>query len=92
MSFSIAGNHVLHGLIFKARAPSSPHLARGLNVSFFLRTCGPFTAAQAGALLCVVGRLKACGTLRGWIVFAKLISVHEPPDLVGASGKGLGFF
>ena len=74
------------------RAPSSPHLACGLNGSFFLRTCGPFTAAQAGALLGVVEKLKACETLRRWVVFAKLTNAHGQPDPVGASGKRLGFF
>lgn len=74
------------------RAPSSPHLACGLNGAFFLRTFGPFTAAQAGALLCVLGRLKACGTLRRWVVFARLTGAHGWQDSVGASGKGLVFF
>ena len=74
------------------RAPSSPHLACGLNGSLLLHTCGPFKAAQAGALLVVVGGLKACGTLRRWVFFAKLTKVHGQPDPVGASGKGLGFF
>ena len=45
------------------RAPSSPHLACGLNGSFFLRPCGPPSATEAGRLLGVVGMLKTCGTL-----------------------------
>lgn len=45
------------------RAPSSPHLACGLNGSFFLRPCGHPKAALAVGLLGVVGRSKACGTL-----------------------------
>lgn len=50
------------------RAPSSPHLACGLNGSFFLRPCGQPNAALAGVLLGVVGWSKACGTLhRGGI-------------------------
>ena len=46
------------------RAPSSPHLACGLNGSFFLLPCGQPNAALAGGLLGVVGWSKACGTLR----------------------------
>ena len=50
------------------RAPSSPHLACGLNGSFFLRPCGPLNTAPAGGLLRVVGWSKTCGTLhRGGI-------------------------
>lgn len=77
---------------FAWRALSSPHHACGLNGSFFLHTCGPFPAAQAVALLGVLGGLKPCGTLRRWVVFAKITSAHGQPDSVGASGKGLGFF
>ena len=49
--------------VFTRRARSSPHLACGLNGSFFLHTCGPLSAAQAGRLVGIVGRSKACGTL-----------------------------
>lgn len=74
------------------RAPSSPHLACGLNGSFFLRTCGPLSAAQAGRLLGVLEGAETCGTLRGWMFYATLISTHERLKLVGASGKRLVFF
>lgn len=51
-------------------APSSPHLACGLNGSFFLRPCGPLSATEAGRLLGVLGMLKTCGTLhRGGYFF-----------------------
>lgn len=74
------------------RAPSSPHLACGLNGSFFLRTCGPLSAAQAGRLLGVFEGAETCGTLQGWMFYATLISTQERLKLVGASGKRLVFF
>ena len=66
------GTGVLHGepVTWSCtwRAPSSPHLACGLNGSFFLRPCGQLNATPAGGLLSVVGWSKACGTLhRGGI-------------------------
>ena len=47
------------------RAPSSPHLACGLNGSFFLHFCGQLGAAKAGTLVRNSRTLKSCGTLRG---------------------------
>jgi len=45
------------------RAPSSPHLACGLNVSFFLRTCARPNPAKAGGCARECWVEKACGTL-----------------------------
>lgn len=74
------------------RAPSSPHLACGLNGSIFLRTCGSLSAAQAGRLFGVLEGPETCGTLRGWMLCATLISMHGRLNSVGASGKRLVFF
>lgn len=46
------------------RAPSSPHHACGLNGALFLHFCGPLAVAQAGRLVGVLEREKACGTLQ----------------------------
>ena len=83
---------VVGRLVCTWRAPSSPHLACGLNRSFFLRTCGPLTAAQAGRLLGVLEGAEPCGTLRGWMFYATRISTHEWLKLVSGSGKRLVFF
>ena len=73
------------------RAPSSPHLACGLNGSFFLHPCDLVGTAQAGRLDGVVGRRKACGTLRGWVVFERTVAGLSEAILRGGSGKGLVF-
>lgn len=74
------------------RAPSSPHHACGLNGSLFLRTCGSLSAAQAGRLLGVLVGAETCGTLRGRMFYATLLSTHERLNLVGGAGKRLVFF
>lgn len=74
------------------RAPSSPHLACGLKGSFFLHTCEPLAAAQAGRLLGVWRGAKTCETLRRWMFYATPISTHERLNFVGGSGKRLVFF
>lgn len=74
------------------RAPSSPHLACGLNGSFFLRICGPPSAAQAGRLLGVLEGAEPCVTLRGWMFYATLMNARERLKSEGASGKRLVFF
>jgi hypothetical protein len=43
-------------------------------------------------LLGVLEGAETCGTLRGWIFYATLISTHERLKSEGASGKGLVFF
>ena len=67
VSDQVGGSGVLHfsgdWCASTWRAPSSPHLACGLNGSFFLHTCEPLPAVQAGRLLAGVRWLKACGTL-----------------------------
>jgi len=50
------------------RAPSSPHLACGLNRSFFLRFCALLDANQAGRTVGVLGSAEPCETLRGGVV------------------------
>ena len=67
---------VLHGALTcfsTRRAPSSPHLACGLNGSLFLHFCSSLAMAQAGRLVGVLGVSEPCGTL------------HQ----VGISSKGL---
>jgi len=74
------------------RAPSSPHLACGLNGAFFLRPCGPLSAAQAGRMLGVLVGTETCGTLRRWMFFATVSSTQRQLNSVSASGKRLVFF
>ncbi len=74
------------------RAPSSPHLACGLNGSFFLRTCGLIPAVKAGRSFSFQEGAETCGTLRGWMVCATPMSTHARLNSVGPSGKRLVFF
>jgi hypothetical protein len=54
------------------RAPSSPHLACGLNASSFLRFCTLGMAKPARGCRSVSGPLKTFRTLRGWLSFQRL--------------------
>lgn len=80
------------GLTSTQRAPSSPHLACGLNGSFFLRTCGLIPAVKAGRSFSFQEGAETCGTLRGWMVCATPMSTHARLNSVGPSGKRLVFF
>ncbi len=52
------------GMLHTWRAPSSPHLACGLNRSFFLRFCAVTQAKPAGGCLSVSKLWNTCGILR----------------------------
>jgi hypothetical protein len=74
------------------RAPSSPHLACGLNGSFFLHTCGPLNTAPAGGALGIVGWSKTCGTLRGWDVLRNAYKHARTAEISRCLGKKVSFF
>ena len=59
--------------VFTRRARSSPHLACGLNGSFFLHTCNPLNTALAGGRFPISELGNTCGTLhRGGILWEGL--------------------
>ncbi|GEM_PF-6771878 len=76
---------------FTWRAPSSPHLACGLNGSLFLHFCCFLATAQAGCLVGVLGESEPCGTLRRCVLSADAMRIDKHTDLGIGSGKGSVF-
>lgn len=63
---SFRGSDVLHAfnrMVCTWRAPSSPHLACGLNGSFFLHSCTRPKPDKDGGCICECGVEKTCGSL-----------------------------
>ena len=74
------------------RAPSSPHLACGLNGSLFPHFCTPSKTSAAGGCRNVSRLSKACGNLRGWVRFNDA-HANEQPGIFGSRlGKRVSFF
>lgn len=73
---SFEGSDVLHGAVtcfFTWRAPSSPHLACGLNVSFFLHSLQLLRRGHGWGCSGIAVGEKACESLREWAVLRRLL-------------------
>ncbi len=74
------------------RAPSSPHLACGLNGSLFLRFCTLVKTTQAGGRIPISEFLNTCGTLRRCVLFNE-VNANEQTGRSGSRlGKRVSFF
>ena len=77
--------------ICTCRAPSSPHLACGLNGSFFLHSLQVLRRGPACACSGIDGGEKACESLQGRAVLRRLLECSVGWNLKGGSGRGLVF-